>query len=97
MGDVVVCEDFLPFLRGEKTLFKQGGRGKNCEQSLSTIPRRDCRTTSYQASVVLCVHTFLSWRGSLCLESILHVSAPPATSTQLQNPISLFFHAFNHL
>lgn len=41
MGDVVICENFLPFLRGEKTLFKEGGSGKNCEQSLSTSPRSD--------------------------------------------------------
>lgn len=39
MRDVVICENFLPFLRGEKTLFKQGGGGKTCEQNLSTIPR----------------------------------------------------------
>lgn len=26
MGDVVICENFLPFLRGEKTLLKQRQR-----------------------------------------------------------------------
>lgn len=38
MRDVVICENFLPFLRGEKTLFKQGGSSKNCEQNLSLLP-----------------------------------------------------------
>lgn len=33
VGDVVICKDFLPFLRGEKTLFKQGGGSQNYEQS----------------------------------------------------------------
>lgn len=37
MWDVVICENFLSFLRGEKTLFKQGGSSKNCEQNLSLL------------------------------------------------------------
>lgn len=58
--DVVICENLLPFLRGEKTLFKQGGGSKTCEQNLPTIPRSG-RTVSRQARLLSHVHTFLSW------------------------------------
>lgn len=57
MGDIVICENFLSFLRGEKMLFKQGGSGKNC----ILLPGVTGWMISNQASLLPCVHAFLSW------------------------------------
>lgn len=57
MGDIVICENFFSFLRGEKTLFKQGGSGKNC----ILLPGVTGWLISNQPSLVPHVHALPSW------------------------------------
>lgn len=56
MWDVVICENFLSFLRGEKTLFKQGGSSKIAKPI--TTPSSNWSPTT-PVSYLVCTHSVL--------------------------------------